>query len=382
MDELKLILTDGREIPLSSGRTTIGRGADNDVVLDQRPLSRRHAEIHYDGRNCELVDLGSTNGTTVDGRIMQAHQPYSLHPGSVVSMGGISVFRVEQAAGGSLPIVDDLDVAPPSRAPTSPWVFALGGLAAILLVVLVVLVVLLMGRQGDEGPAGVGTPPRVAASTEPAVVVGKDVQATAESLLPTVTLVSAPKPPAPKPKANPKPGGQPAGDQAPQFPDILPTLGSWATSLAPLFPLGTPGAPPGTGRYAAPTLQSPASGSSFQGQSTLILLTWEPVGDLQADEYYNVSVRYSQGGQVQYAGDWVQTTEWRVPEWLFGRADQGRFEWDVTVHQALTIRQDGSKEGPALSPKSETWFFTWTEGGEKEPPHPQPPVEPTPTYGK
>jgi hypothetical protein len=72
-----------------------------------------------------------------------------------------------------------------------------------------------------------------------------------------------------------------------------------------------------------------------------------------------------------------------VPEWLFGQADQGRFEWDVTVRQATTIRLDGSKQGPALSPKSETRFFLWTDGGEKEADEePGPAEEPTPGFPK
>ena len=48
--------------------TTIGRRADRDVVVDDVDASRAHAEIrHHDGHYV-LVDVGSTNGTVVDGR--------------------------------------------------------------------------------------------------------------------------------------------------------------------------------------------------------------------------------------------------------------------------------------------------------------------------
>lgn len=49
--------------------TTIGRGAENDIQLYDRAVSRRHVRLNElpDG-SFELVDLGSTNGTKVDGR--------------------------------------------------------------------------------------------------------------------------------------------------------------------------------------------------------------------------------------------------------------------------------------------------------------------------
>jgi hypothetical protein len=378
MSEYKLVLSNGREIPLHPGRVTIGRGADNQVVLNVTQVSRRHAEIRYDGRDCMLVDLGSTNGTVVDGRALQPHQPYPLRPGSVVSMGGQQVFHLEESMAEAVPYYDDYTSgAPVARHFASPWVLVLGGLSLVLLVALVVLA-LFAFREPAGGQAAATEAPTAALplTGTPAVVVA-EAQNTVEALLPTVTMATEVEAPAagvqpapgaqptPKPAVNPAPGGLP-GDQPLQLPDILPTLGVWATSLAPLFPPGTPGAPPGTERYPAPTLVAPGNGASFQGQGANILLSWESVGDLKADEYYNVSVRYSQGGQIQFAGEWVQKTEWAMPDWLFGQADQGRFEWDVTVHQALTIRQDGSKEGPALSPKSETWVFTWTEKGQPE----------------
>jgi hypothetical protein len=149
--------------------------------------------------------------------------------------------------------------------------------------------------------------------------------------------------------------------------------------MAPLFPMGTPGAPPGSERYPAPQLIAPGNGASFQGEGAVILLTWEAVGELAGNEYYHVSLRYLQREQPQYQGTWTQATDWRVPQWLYAQADQGRFEWDVTVRQEDAIRGD-TKEGPALSPKSETRFFLWTgksndDGFEEE-------EEPTPEFTK
>lgn len=59
---------EGRSYALAGATLTIGRGPDNDVVLDDRRVSRRHAEIRLRLGRHTLYDLGSTNGTFVNGR--------------------------------------------------------------------------------------------------------------------------------------------------------------------------------------------------------------------------------------------------------------------------------------------------------------------------
>lgn len=56
----------GKVIPLRS-RTTIGRGSDCDIVLHEADMSRRHALIENTGEGLFLRDLGSANGTFVNG---------------------------------------------------------------------------------------------------------------------------------------------------------------------------------------------------------------------------------------------------------------------------------------------------------------------------
>ncbi len=56
----------GRVIPIEKSRLTLGR-ADCDVSLQDPELSRQHALISINGMNARLEDLGSTNGTFVDG---------------------------------------------------------------------------------------------------------------------------------------------------------------------------------------------------------------------------------------------------------------------------------------------------------------------------
>ncbi len=65
-----VISTNGvdRLIPLADPVTVIGRGAEVDVRLPDTGVSRRHAELHLADGVATIVDLDSTNGTTVNGR--------------------------------------------------------------------------------------------------------------------------------------------------------------------------------------------------------------------------------------------------------------------------------------------------------------------------
>jgi hypothetical protein len=60
--------TAGREFLLDRPVLTIGRRADQDIVLDDPSVSRTHARIHLAGADAAVEDLGSTNGTSVNGR--------------------------------------------------------------------------------------------------------------------------------------------------------------------------------------------------------------------------------------------------------------------------------------------------------------------------
>ncbi|MGH9101763.1 MAG: FhaA domain-containing protein [Acidimicrobiales bacterium] len=62
-----LVLPDGQRVSLGEGPITIGRLPSCQVVLDDPNVSRRHAELRRDGERVMLVDLGSTNGTVVNG---------------------------------------------------------------------------------------------------------------------------------------------------------------------------------------------------------------------------------------------------------------------------------------------------------------------------
>jgi FHA domain-containing protein len=62
------VVVDGRRFVVAPGGAVLGRSRECDVVVDDANVSRRHAEIRPGPRGWTVSDLGSTNGTRVDGR--------------------------------------------------------------------------------------------------------------------------------------------------------------------------------------------------------------------------------------------------------------------------------------------------------------------------
>ncbi|MFE6609857.1 DUF3662 and FHA domain-containing protein [Amycolatopsis sp. NPDC057786] len=90
-----LQLDDGsnRSYSLKQGGNVVGRGQDADFRLPDTGVSRRHLEITWDGQSATLADIGSTNGTTVNGTPVQTWQ---LADGDVIRVGHSSlVFRTQ-----------------------------------------------------------------------------------------------------------------------------------------------------------------------------------------------------------------------------------------------------------------------------------------------
>lgn len=87
---------DGTRHPITKARTVIGRGSDADIMVDDSGTSRRHVEILWDGSRAQVHDLGSTNGSKLDGRpVTQA----PLSPEQTISIGRTKiVFRIVQGA--------------------------------------------------------------------------------------------------------------------------------------------------------------------------------------------------------------------------------------------------------------------------------------------
>jgi hypothetical protein len=82
--ERAVLIWDGRDVALDQEVFVIGRSSGCDIVVDDPNVSRRHAEVRRLGDGYSLVDLGSTNGTEVNG---QRVGETSLMNGDVIGVG-------------------------------------------------------------------------------------------------------------------------------------------------------------------------------------------------------------------------------------------------------------------------------------------------------
>lgn len=97
----------GQSLPLGETETSIGREAGNSIVCDgDSKVSRRHARILPAGSNFAIEDLGSSNGTFINGARITS--PTVLHAGDEIRIGGQS-YRFEST--------EPSPYAPPSGSP-------------------------------------------------------------------------------------------------------------------------------------------------------------------------------------------------------------------------------------------------------------------------
>lgn len=166
----------GERTPLKA-RTTLGRSADNDVVLADTGCSNHHAIIHGGPQGWVVEDLGSTNGTWVNGEWVQGS--HALGEGDLLQVGNLrfraqalsaplsAAARPAPAPGPTVilsPPAKEVRPEPPaspptpSTAPPAPrsarkaWAWG-AGLGALVLVVLMVTVALRWRRSGSPLPS-------------------------------------------------------------------------------------------------------------------------------------------------------------------------------------------------------------------------------------
>ncbi|GAC1319962.1 MAG: DUF3662 and FHA domain-containing protein [Chloroflexota bacterium] len=82
------IILDGRSYAVLRSPTKVGRLPDNDIVVNDKRVSRHHAEFHRQGSRWTMRDSGSTNGTAVNGKVVKEAV---LKPGDTISLGGLEV---------------------------------------------------------------------------------------------------------------------------------------------------------------------------------------------------------------------------------------------------------------------------------------------------
>jgi pSer/pThr/pTyr-binding forkhead associated (FHA) protein len=120
---LKMSKGTGSDIPVTEETVTIGRKAGNTIVLSDSYISGKHAEITTDNTGTYLTDVGSTNGTVVNGQKLAAHEKQLLLDGDEVQLGqntylfSLADADAEEAQPDALETMPTAPVEMPSLAP-------------------------------------------------------------------------------------------------------------------------------------------------------------------------------------------------------------------------------------------------------------------------
>ncbi len=83
-----VVLPDGRRVDLGAAAVTVGRAAECAVTLTDTSVSRRHAELRPTNEGWVVVDLGSTNGTRVNGVTISER---TLKDGDLITVGDVQL---------------------------------------------------------------------------------------------------------------------------------------------------------------------------------------------------------------------------------------------------------------------------------------------------
>lgn len=107
----KLMVTEGpnqgKTYPLQGMNCTIGRSADNTVVLDSSRISRHHAQIRILPTGTVIEDMGSTNGTWLNGQRLA--EPRTLSPGDRIRLADyVTLAYVVEPIGGAATVISDM----------------------------------------------------------------------------------------------------------------------------------------------------------------------------------------------------------------------------------------------------------------------------------
>ncbi len=173
-----LVASSGSGFQLIGPSITIGRAADNDIVIDDNTVSRHHARLDMQASTYILTDLGSANGTWVNGRRLSA--PVVLQAGDSIRFGERAVFAFStQPSLGGVAAQEAGQICPACGAPIHPgvrfcghcgqplgvplaprqagglpgWILAVGGVLMILVFALVAALIALVVLPARSKPA-------------------------------------------------------------------------------------------------------------------------------------------------------------------------------------------------------------------------------------
>ena len=204
--------------------------------------------------------------------------------------------------------------------------------------------------------------PSAAVSAVQAVASEVPVLVEVPTLTPTLTPSVTPTPtetptPTPLPSLTPTPTFTPTPTETPT-PTLTASPSATPTRLQPTdTPTVTPTPAP---TVAPPTLMEPVDGSPF-GQNDIFRLAWGSGHTLKPDEFFELTVRWTEGGAPASSPYYLQQTFWFVDDGLYLRADQETdrvYYWSVRLVRKGTD-SEGNEVYVALSSSSEEWSFFW-----------------------
>ena len=141
MPRVLITIPDGTPQPyrfdLSRRLVSLGRGVDNDIVIDSGSVSLKHAEMIRNDDGYELRDLGSTNGLKLDG---ERRMSVPLEPGTTVLIGDVAFdFELSKE---EISELTGVPVATIEEEDDEPVVITTGGNSGIWWLIGLILVVL------------------------------------------------------------------------------------------------------------------------------------------------------------------------------------------------------------------------------------------------
>ena len=212
--------------PLGFEPTSIGRHGDNEIILPDSQVSRHHAEIVMQGGRWLITDLGSANGTYVNGERLTG--PQVLTHGDLVRVGQTQ-FRVEIAA--AIAAQDTLVEKAPAAAAAPPPARRRTGLyvalaaAAIAIILLGALLIWLLVRGDGDTASEPSATPGTAVATNPTSAEAT-LPPTTTSAKPTATAIPTIVPPTTRPTLQPPTEAPPTVTKTPA---PQPVIGEFST---------------------------------------------------------------------------------------------------------------------------------------------------------
>jgi pSer/pThr/pTyr-binding forkhead associated (FHA) protein len=155
---------DGRVFEVTAAELSVGRAVDNDIVLDDPSLSRKHGKLYRRGpAELEVEDLGSSNGTFVNQRKVGRG---AVHPGDTLRFGELG-FRVEgDTLHGTSAVVAEL--------PRTQF-FALVAGAALTLILFILMIVFVVRKPTPVQAPGKDAIARIARQADAHVRLGRQL---------------------------------------------------------------------------------------------------------------------------------------------------------------------------------------------------------------